>query len=126
MDKRRLLSRQTGDITIEAIVSVALLASVIIMGVAAVGLAARSAMVNERENTGIRLLHTQLESVKNAPFVPAGTPYATVVPPAGYAVTLGSSQVPGLGASEIALIHVNVIKDGAVVRYADMYKVNRP
>jgi type II secretory pathway pseudopilin PulG len=108
----------------ESLIAVAILSMtlVVFLGGLSTGLLATGQA--DRLSTAHELARSQMEYTKNDIFHAAPFTYATVTPPATYAVTSTASTISG-GDASMETLTVSVSKDGIAVFSLEGYKVNR-
>ena len=115
---------QAGLGLVETLVAVAILGTSVVAF--AVSLSAGAIAVGEQDGmvTAQSLAQTQLEDTKSYAYDAGAGTYPAVAAPAGYAVTVGVSAVPGTDA-DIQKITVTVSLGGVGILMIEDYKVNR-
>ena len=106
--------RQQGFSLIEQVVTVAILAMVLVAGIAALSTGALGLTVTQSRNQAMNLAQAQLECIKASPFDPQNYSADCTVAAEGYVVTtnvvvVGPDFPPQFaGSNKIRLIKVNV------------------
>jgi Tfp pilus assembly protein PilV len=121
---RTLDQEQKGLGLVEALVAVALLGTSVVAF--AIALSAGSIAVGEHDEESVaqRLAQTQVEYTKSYPYNPGAGTYPAVAAPAGYALSIGVSSVPGSDVN-IQKVTVTVMRGGVNIFSVSDYKVNR-
>ena len=89
---RNVRREPNGSSLIEIAVALVLLAVILVPLLGGVALLVRGSSKTNQDTEALNLARSQIESIKNLPFSEA-TPYPTIVPPEGYAVTLNQTPI---------------------------------
>ena len=106
------------------------LAAVTILGVTVVAfvvaLSAGSIAVSEGDQEAVAqsLVRSQLEYIKNYPYVSEATTYPKIAEPEGYNISIEVDPIPDTNA-DIQKITVTISRDGSEILTIADYKVNR-
>jgi type II secretory pathway pseudopilin PulG len=119
----RLQSEQ-GFTLVEALVSVAILTTALLVFILGLSTGILSSGQSDRLSAAHELARSQMEYTKELPYQAAPAAYATVTPPATFGVSAAASSIP-LGDPDVQLITVGVTKDGVTVYTLEGFKVNR-
>ena len=112
-------SAQSGDSLVEVLVAVGIISAALVILVASLSTGAFGVRLSNQRTTATNLAAVQLESVKGAPYDPAGA-YPLIDASPGYTITLDSRVIsPGLQA-----VTVTVTYDGGDVTIGN-YKADR-
>ena len=124
---------QQGFTLIEQIVTVAIMAMVLVAGLAALSTGALGLNITQSRNQAMTLAQEQQECIKALPFDPLKnySDDCTFVPPSGYQVTtevISTGDLPArfVGSDKIQIIKVKVLRGGTNILEIDDLKVNRP
>jgi prepilin-type N-terminal cleavage/methylation domain-containing protein len=137
--KRGIARDQSGFTLVEVVIAIALLGIIVAALANGLGTASNVLLKNDTRQTAKNLAETQMESVKNQPFVPGATTYplASILPPqqgvytATITVVDGSNPtvfdplaIPSQGRdSSLQKIIVKIFKSGVLVYTLEGYKV---
>lgn len=120
----RLFAREDGVGLVETLVAVAVLGVTVSVLLAALSTGAIGVSTTQEQVTAQNLARSQLEYTKDQAYQPVPATYATVTPPAGYAVTVAAAAIPGADTS-IQEITVTVTRDSTTLATIQDYKVDR-
>ena len=115
---------QAGVGLVETLVAVAILGVTLTVLLAAISTGSAGVATTEERVTAENLARSQLEYTKSQPYLPAPASYATVTPPAGYAVSAEATSIPDSDSS-IQQITVTVTRDGETLLTVEDFKVDR-
>ncbi len=115
---------QEGVGLVEVLVAVAILSVTLVTFLAAISTGSISVATTEERVTAQNLARSQLEYTKGLPYLTAPASYATMTPPAGYAVSAEATSIPGADSS-IQKITVTVTRDGETLVTVEDFKVDR-
>lgn len=118
------LRSEGGFALTESLIAVAILGMTLVVFIAGLSTGLLATGQADRLSTAHELARSQMEYTKNDTFNAAPYTYATVTPPATYAVTSTASTISG-GDANVESITVSVSKDGVAVFSLEGYKVNR-
>jgi prepilin-type N-terminal cleavage/methylation domain-containing protein len=121
---RRAIQRQDGMGLVEVLVAVAILSVTLVVLVAAISTGSVGVRTTEDRVTAENLARSQLEYTKSQTYVSVPTSYATVTPPAGYAVSVDAASIPSTDDS-IQKITVTVTREGETLLTVEDFKVDR-
>ena len=122
--KRAIVDGQEGVGLVETLVAVAILGVTLVVLLAAISTGSTGVATTEERVTAENLARSQLEYTKSQPYSTAPASYATVTPPAGYAVSADATSIPE-GDSSVQKITVTVARDGDTLLTVEDYKVDR-
>jgi Tfp pilus assembly protein PilV len=122
--KRIKSGSERGISLVEAAVAVFLLGGGVLTMVMSMSGGALAVNTDDQEVTAQALARTQLEYVKEYPFVVNALTYPAVDVPAGYTVNVSVAAVPDTN-ENIQKITATIIRDGSTVLALQDYKVNR-
>jgi type II secretory pathway pseudopilin PulG len=117
--KSQIVNRESGATLVEILVAVAIIASALVIFIAALSTGAFAVRTSDRLTTATNLAASQLETIKAALYNPGG--YSTIAAPAGYTITTTSSEL-GAGLQQIT---VTVSFGGDQLVTVSNYRVNR-
>ena len=121
---RAVLGAQEGVGLVETLVAVAVLSVTLVVLLTAISTGSTGVATTEEQVTAQNLARSQLEYTKSQAYQAAPATYATVTPPAGYAVSAVAASIPGAD-SAIQEITVTVTRAGDTLTTVEDYKVNR-
>ncbi len=119
-----MTSGQEGVGLVETLVAVAILGATLVVLLTAISTGVIGVATTEQRVTAENLARSQLEYTKSQTYATAPASYATVTPPAGYAVTAAATSITE-GDGAIQKITVTVTRDGETLLTVEGYKVNR-
>ncbi len=125
-DKRRAqLSRpQRGVILLETLVAVAILSTAVLASLVAVSTTSIATEKVSEDATSSWLATSQIELIRESPYVSTGGTYPVVTAPAGYTVSNQTSVFPG-GDDFIQNVTVTIVYGGETIYEETVVKVNR-
>jgi Tfp pilus assembly protein PilV len=109
---------------VETLVAVAILGTTLVVLIAAISTGSIGVATTEERVTAENLARSQLEYTKSQTYVTAPASYATVTPPAGYAVSAEAASIPGADSS-IQQITVTVTRGSETLLTVEDFKVDR-
>ena len=109
---------------VETLIAVAILGVTLVTLLAAISTGSVGVATMEERVTAENLARSQLEYTKSQAYQAAPASYATVTPPAGYAVSAEATSIPE-GDSSMQKITVTVTRDGVTLMTVEDYKVDR-
>jgi Tfp pilus assembly protein PilV len=115
---------EDGISLVEALVTIAILGTVIVTFLGALSTGALATGQSNEEAIGQGLVRSQLENTKSAVFVPGAVTYPAVSAPAGWAISVAVSTTPDSNAN-IQKVTVTVTRGARTVASVVDYKVNR-
>jgi type II secretory pathway pseudopilin PulG len=118
------MSSERGVGLVETLIGVAILGLTLTVLLAAVSTGSLAVSRADERAVAENLARSQLEYTKSQSYLPLPATYATVTPPAGYAVTVDATAVPGTDAA-IEKVTVNVSRDGRSLLTVEDFKVDR-
>jgi Tfp pilus assembly protein PilV len=121
---RVVVGGQDGVGLVETLVAVAILGVTLVTLLAAISTGSIGVATTEERVTAENLARSQLEYTKSQPYSTAPASYATVTPPAGYAISAEATSIPE-GDSSIQKITVTVTRDSDTLLTVEDYKVDR-
>ncbi len=121
--KARLRSER-GVSLVETLVSVAILASALVVFLGGLSTGSLATAQADRLSTAHELARSQMEATKAEAYSPPPHTYSPVAAPATYGVSAVASSISA-GDANVELITVQVTKDGATVFTLEGFKVNR-
>ncbi len=122
---------QQGFTLIEQIVSVAIMALVLVAGIAALSTSSLGLTVTVSRNQAMNLAQDQMECIKALPFNPQNYSADCLVAADGYLVTTGvvvsgdAEFPPELSDDNVRVIKVNVLRGGSSILEIEDFKVDR-
>ncbi|MGD0766128.1 MAG: hypothetical protein ABR978_07460 [Dehalococcoidia bacterium] len=108
----------------ETLIAVAILGLTLTVLLAALSTGSMAVSRADERAVAENLARSQLEYTKSQAYVLLPAVYATVTPPAGYAVAVDATAVPGADTA-IEKITVSVSRDGRSLLSVEDFKVNR-
>jgi Tfp pilus assembly protein PilV len=121
---RVVVGGQDGVGLVETLVAVAILGVTLVTLLAAISTGSIGIATTEERVTAENLARSQLEYAKSQSYLTAPASYATVTPPAGYAVSADATSIPE-GDSSVQMVTVTVTRDGDTLLTTEGYKVDR-
>jgi len=121
---RVVVGGQEGVGLVETLVAVAILSVTLVTLLAAISTGSIGVATTEERVTAENLARSQLEYTKSQPYSTAPASYATVTPPAGYAVSADATSIPESDSS-VQMVTVTVARDGDTLLTVEDYKVDR-
>jgi type II secretory pathway pseudopilin PulG len=118
------LSSERGVGLVETLIAVAILGLTLTVLLAALSTGSMAVSRADERAVAENLARSQLEYTKSQAYVLLPAVYATVTPPAGYAVAVDATAVPGADTA-IEKITVSVSRDGRSLLSVEDFKVNR-
>jgi len=115
---------QDGVGLVETLIAVAILGVTLVTLLAAISTGSIGVATTEERVTAENLARSQLEYAKSQAYLTAPASYATVTPPAGYAISAEATSIPE-GDSSIQKITVTVTRDGDTLLTVEDFKVDR-
>ena len=119
-----MMDGQQGVGLVEVLVAIAILGVTVTVFLAAISAGSIGVATTEERVTAENLARSQLEYTKSLPYAAAPASYATVTPPAGYALSADATSIPE-GDSSVQMITVTVTRDGETLLLVEDYKVDR-
>jgi Tfp pilus assembly protein PilV len=119
-----VVDAQAGVGLVETLVAVAILGVTLVTLLAAISTGSIGVATTEERVSAENLARSQLEYAKSQPYSTAPASYATVTPPAGYAISADAISIPE-GDSSVQKITVTVTRDGDTLLTVEDYKVDR-
>jgi Tfp pilus assembly protein PilV len=116
---RQIKNPESGASLVEILVAVAIISSALTIFVAALSTGAFAVRTSNRLTTATNLASVQLETIKAAPYNPAG--YAAMSAPSNYAINISSSVI----ITGLQQVTVTVSYQGDSLVTVGNYKVNR-
>ena len=115
---------EKGFTLVETLVAVAVMGTAAVALLAALSTGSIAVAIVEEKVTAEGIARSQLEYTQSLPFQVAPAIYFTTTPPAGYGVTAEAFPVAGTD-DDLQRVVVTVYHQGAQVRTAEAYKMNR-
>lgn len=122
--KRPLVNGEGGVALVEVLVAVAIIGITLVVFVSAVSTGSVGVAKTEEQVTAENLVRSQLEYTKSQTYLAAPASYATVTPPAGYAISAEAASIPDADSS-IQKITVTVTREGETLVTVEDFKVER-
>jgi Tfp pilus assembly protein PilV len=120
----RAAGNQEGVGLVEVLVAVAIIGMTVVVLLAALSTGSIGVATTDEQVTAANLARSQLEYTRSQTYLQAPAAYATVPPPAGYAVSAEAASIPDADTS-IQKITVAVTRNGETLLTVEDFKVNR-
>jgi Tfp pilus assembly protein PilV len=120
----RAAGNQEGVGLVEVLVAVAIVGMTVVALLAALSTGSIGVATTDEQVTAANLARSQLEYTRSQPYLQAPAAYATVTPPAGYALSAEAAYIPNADTS-IQKITVAVTRNGETLVTVEDFKVDR-